>query len=177
MAAALMLAAATASAQLYLGGSIGLNREPSDNQTTFTIAPELGYNFNEQWAVGGTLDFTHLYTDGMSTNLFSIEPYARYSYFTYDRVRLFVDGGFGVGFGKSKEGDYKSDTYTVYNIGFRPGVAFDINEKAGLVAHFGFLGYQGGNDAAKESGLDVAQEKFGFDFSSMNLQLGFYINF
>ena len=101
LAIAIMLAASiSASAQLYLGGSIGLNRNTSENETNLTIAPEIGYELNSKWAIGGELAYNYKYDDGLSTNVFAIRPYARYTYYSCadNRVNLFVDGGFGLGF-------------------------------------------------------------------------------
>ncbi len=42
------------------------------------------------------------------------------------------------------------------------------------MAHFGFLGYEGVNDGAKEAGY---KEGFGLRFSGDAMSLGFYYNF
>lgn len=165
--AAMMLASVAAMAQGYVGGGIGLTYNTDAEATEFTIAPEVGYNFSEKWAAGVALEYSHI-SGGGTVNVFEIAPYARYKFFNHDRVHLFVDGGFDLAIG---DGD--GDTVFMYQIGFKPGVAFDVTERFGLVAHFGFLGYQGANDA----GSSVFPEKVGFDFSSSNLQFGFYVNF
>ncbi|MDE5567967.1 MAG: porin family protein [Muribaculaceae bacterium] len=165
------------SAQCYIGGSFGLDRNTDENTTNFTISPEVGYNLNSKWAVGGVLGYVHNYNQGLSVNAFAINPYARFTYFrsANNLVNLFVDGGFDVAFGKARyDGESLDETIIPFNIGFKPGVAFNLTEKFTLVAHFGFLGYSGGNDDAKDAGYT---EHFGFDFSSMNLNIGFYINF
>ena len=61
--ACMMLAAQTAHAQLYFGGSIGFTRTSmTDGDTTtkvsgssFKIAPEVGFQLNDKMAVGGTV--------------------------------------------------------------------------------------------------------------------------
>lgn len=174
--AALAISSIAASAQVYMGGSVGLNRNTTENQTQFTINPEVGYNISDQWAVGASISYQYRYDDGVKSNVFAFDPYARYTYFkaVENRVKLFVDGGVGLGLGKSKYEDHDSKTVAIYSIGFRPGVAFDITNRFSLVTHFGFLGFQGCNDAAETAGYD---QKFGFDFSSLNLTFGFYYNF
>lgn len=175
MAIAMVLSVA-ASAQAYVGGSFGITRNTTEDQTYFLIQPEVGYNLSDKWAVGGILDFTYNnHGEGHST-VFSIEPYARYTFFQAvdNRLRLFLDGGFGIGFGKSKIDGHSSDTVTAFEIGLKPGVSFALSERFSLVAHMGFLGYQGGNDAAKDAGID---ETFGLNLSTMNLSFGFYYNF
>lgn len=176
LGAALMLASVAASAQAYMGGSFGFDRNATDNVTKLTIAPEVGYNLNTTWAVGATLNYTHDFQQGASTDLVTLAPYARYNYYKYEKVRLFVDGCVSFGIGKSRA----DETLIVYNLGFKPGIAFDINEKFGLLAHIGFLGYQGSNGEAKEyceEDHSDYPDKFGFDFSSLNLSIGFYVNF
>ena len=45
-----MVAALSVNAQdLYMGGVFNLWRNGDANRTNFTIAPEVGYNLNEQW--------------------------------------------------------------------------------------------------------------------------------
>jgi len=173
----LAVAALGASAQdAFIGGSFGVNRDFTDNQTDVTIAPEIGYKFDSKWSAAIALAYNYNYEDGMKTNVFSLNPYARYTYFTTENnlVSLFVDGGFGIGFGKSKYEDFDGDNITVWNIGFKPGVALNLTSKFSVVAHMGFLGYEGSNDAGEAAGFN---KKFGLNFSSMNLNLGFYYNF
>ena len=44
----------TANAQVYVGGGIGFASESydGDSETVWSIMPEIGYNLNEDWAVG-----------------------------------------------------------------------------------------------------------------------------
>ena len=46
--------AMTANAQVYVGGTVGFKSLSCDgtSATSFTINPELGYNLNENWAIG-----------------------------------------------------------------------------------------------------------------------------
>lgn len=176
--AMLVIASVSASAQVYLGGSFGFNREFDENKTEFTILPEIGYNFNDAWAIGGQLGYTHTYNDGVSVNLGIVNPYARWTYFRSSNniVSLFLDGGVDLGFGaaKVKDGD-TSDTAFTYGIGIKPGISINPNEKFSIIAHLGGLGYYSGNDTAKDSG--AVTPTFGLNFSTMNLNLGFVYNF
>lgn len=153
-----------ASAQVYLGGSIGYTHQKNDDgakSDVFNIKPEIGYNFNETWALGGTIGYEWQKNVGDS---FIIEPYARYTYFRTENnlVSLFVDGGFGIGVFNPKEGD----STTIWSIGLKPGISLNFTERFSLVAHMGFLGYQD-YDTRKVYGLN-------FD---NNLSFGFYYNF
>jgi len=88
-----MVAAIAVKAQdIYVGGSFNVWRNSTGNTTSFKVAPEIGYNFNETWALGAELDYSHDYNGSLSTNAFSVAPYIRWSYYQNDAVRLFLDG-------------------------------------------------------------------------------------
>ena len=51
-----MLATIAVKAQdIYVGGSLNVWRNSTGNTTSFKVAPEVGYNFNETWALGAEL--------------------------------------------------------------------------------------------------------------------------
>lgn len=53
-----MLATIAVKAQdIYVGGSLNVWRNSTGNTTSFKVAPEVGYNFNETWALGAELDY------------------------------------------------------------------------------------------------------------------------
>ena len=51
---------------LYMGGTVGLWRNDDANTTSFKLAPEIGYNLSEQWALGVELQFNHEYKEHIS---------------------------------------------------------------------------------------------------------------
>ncbi len=175
---------------LYIGGQLGFMHESAGakaygydakfDHNTFTIVPEIGYNFNDSWAVGGTIGYTYKHWCGSKTsfNMFEISPYARWSYFrtSNNLVQLFVDGGFGIGAGAydvDVDG-YKSHTGVIWNVGFRPGIAINPTPNFSIVAHVGLLGYEGANHTAQDAGY---QSRGGLMLDSNDLTLGFYYNF
>ncbi len=170
----------------YVGGAIGFTHSEGYNSALdanatineFTILPEIGYNFNSRWAIGTTIgyDYAHFCGWDMDVHMFEFNPYARFTYFrtSNNLVQLFVDGGAGIGIGCVDYGDDDSDTAVTWNIGFRPGVAFNFTDKFSVVAHVGFLGYQGANNAAFNVGNP---RKGGISFDTRDLTLGFYFNF
>lgn len=175
----------SASAQnWYVGGSLGVGKvttgdgDDKVSTTAVSVLPEVGYNLNENWAVGTTIGVTHTSTEGHKYTAFGIAPYARYTYFRADIVSLFVDGGFGFSTGKNKYKDddveISSKSTNTFEIGFKPGVALTVNEKFGFVAHVGFLGYRGANKAAKAAG---EPEAWGLSLKGDDLSIGFYYNF
>ena len=163
----------------YLGGAVGFMHRSDRDATTneFTIKPELGYSFNDNWGIGGTIGYTYRNYAGedINLNMFSINPYARFTYFrtSNDLIALFLDGSVGFGIGSTSDGN---DTYTAttYEIGIKPGIAINITDHFSIISHLGFLGYHGANDNAKAGG---EAEYGGFNFNSNHLDIGLYYTF
>lgn len=157
----------------YAGGQLTFGRTTQSasgvKSTQVTVLPEVGYNVSDNFAVGAVAGVSYRKSGGEEKTVFKVNPYARYTYYSYDRVNLFVDGGVDLGIGRAD-----GSTAVEYGIGLRPGVSFSINDKFSLVAHVGFLGYQGGNKPAKRNG---APENWGLDLNSNNIMFGFYYNF
>lgn len=166
----------------YAGGNIGFWHESGEGKelstNEFFIQPEVGYNINSQWAVGLGIgyDLKGFCNAKTTDHFFNFDPYARFSYFrtSNNLVQLFVDGTVGFGAGvRNHDGD-SSDTALKWHVGFRPGVAFNVTDRFSIVAHLGFLGYNGANDEAKAMGY---RNEGGLKFTTNDLKLGFYFNF
>lgn len=165
LAVVLLATVAVKAQEIYVGGTLNVWRNSTENTTSFKIAPEIGYNINETWAVGAELGFAREYNNGMSVNAFSIAPYIRWSYYQNDVVRLFLDGTAGIGVVKVKDGD----TSKIGEVGFRPGVAIKLNDHFSFIAKYGFLGYQ--------RNVNTAGDSFGLALSSEDLSIGFHYEF
>jgi len=164
-----------AAKDFYVGGSFSLSRGGTPKYTYFRILPELGYNLNSKWSIAGSIGYSYKHYTGVDNNMFEIAPYVRHTYFKSGIVGLFVDGGIGVGFGKaSYKGGGSSDSSTIFSFGFEPGIALNITPSFSLVAHVGFLGYNGANDAAKAAGYS---DEWGLSFDNQHLKFGFYYSF
>lgn len=74
----------TASAQVYVGGEVGLWRNWDANHTSFSILPEVGYNLSDNWAIGTSIGYAYNYLEGNKTNAVEVAPYARYTYAKFD---------------------------------------------------------------------------------------------
>ena len=179
--AVVMFASLNANAQFYVGGSVGFGSvKPiggSDSEFTFKILPELGYQLNEQWAVGATLGYQKgamnlgsgpWTIDSQYANskgeVFLIAPYARYTAFDWDQVSLFFDGGMVFG-------SYK-DAGTYIAFGINPGLAVKLTDEISFVTHIGFLGFE--NYSPKGGGNSGST--FGLDFKN-SCSFGVYYNF
>lgn len=166
MAVIVMLGAITVKAQdIYVGGSLNLWRNSTGNTTSFKVAPEIGYNFNETWALGAELDYSHEYLEQLTANAVTIAPYIRWSYYQNNAVRLFLDGTAAIGFVKIKDGD----TTKAGQIGLRPGIAFKLNDNFSFVAKYGFLGYR--------RNINTTGDSFGLQLTSEDLSIGFHYEF
>lgn len=161
------MATLSVSAQdIYMGGAVSLWHNDDADVTSFKLAPEVGYNLSEKWALGVTLEFAHgAILEEAKVNRFAIAPYARYSFYENKIVRLFVDGGFGFSTIKPKH----QDAVNGFEIGVKPGIAIKLNQHFSLIAKCGFLGYQ---DDYSEYG-----SAFGFKFGSEDLSFGFHYEF
>ena len=177
-----LFASMAASAQVYVGGSLGFaSVKPiggGDSETTYKIVPEVGYNFSDQFAIGIALGYRKgscslgkaEYSQDVTTEVFGINPYARYSPVEWDPVKLFFDGG--IGFESLK------DMGSNFAVGIRPGVAVTLSERVSFVAHLGFLGFETFSPSGKlkDSGVTKSSSAFGLDLSN-SIDFGVYFNF
>lgn len=159
------MAALTAKSQVYVGGSLSV--WGGDDVTSFGIAPEVGYNFNDQWAVGGVIDFEHSKIGGVKTNAFAIAPYARYTFFENDLLRVFADGGFGISTVGVKG---RGDNVNGFEIGIRPGLAIKLTDHLSVLTKVGFFGYRDDYMLNSMSGG-------GFSLNGEDLSFGLYYTF
>lgn len=182
--ATLFMATISASAQFYVGGEVGFSRNVTENKTDLTIAPEVGYVFNDKWSFAGVIDYSYHFSnpghsggyDKSQLNIFEISPYARYTYASVasDRLKFFVDCGVGFGLQHKKGGD----TGFVYHLGFKPGVAYALNDHYSLVAHLGQLGWEGATDKVIDAGGMARVNKFTWNIFDWNaVSFGFYYSF
>ena len=143
-----------------------------DSEFVFKILPELGYQLNDQWAVGATLGYqkgavdigSANFNQNVTTEVFTISPYARYFAFDWDQVSLFFDGGLSFG-------SYK-DMGTYFGLGVSPGVAVKLTDEISFVTHIGFLGFEN----FSPDGGGKSSSIFGLDFKN-SCSFGVYYNF
>lgn len=173
LAAAAVIGLSAQAKDLYIGGSVGVWHNETKDETTANILPEIGYNLSDKWAIGTTIGYKYYGHSKTHNNSFVFNPYARFSYFKSGIVTLFVDGGVDMAFGRTSYNGHSGDTSAAFGIGFRPGVAVNLNQKFSLVAHLGRLGFDLGNDAAEAGGFDKG---YGLNLYN-NINFGFYYNF
>ena len=174
--AVVLFASLNASAQWYIGGSVGFGSvKPAggDSEAVFSILPEIGYNLNDKWAVGAIVGYHK--GDGISAAInsnsqinlieeFIINPYARYSAITWDPVTLFFDGSLAF--------DSVIDRGTRFGLGVKPGIAIALTDHISFVTHLGFVGF----DTFSPKGGGGSSTSVGVDFRN-NCTFGVYYNF
>ena len=178
MTLAAVAVAATMNAQVYVGGSLGFETTSHDGNTntSFKLLPEIGYNLDDNWAVGIAFGYSENKDTEEVGNVevsvknkkFIINPYARYTFAKFDKVNVFVDGGL-----EYAHYDNHGSKNNSFGIGVRPGVAVNLNDKLSFVSHIGWLGYKNSKDDYDGA---KAANTFGIDLSS-NVSFGLYYNF
>ena len=153
----------SAHAQVWLGGS--LNAQFTKDAKMFSIAPDVGYCFSETpFSIACAIEYTGLiqhdegYTHGLT-----ISPYFRYDICTLEeRFGLFVD----------LVADIDALGFRFFDVGFAPGVSFNLTEHWSAEFSYGFLGYT----RVQLPEQDV-EHSFGLDFKTATAEFGIYYNF
>ncbi len=174
MTLAAAIIAVSASAQVYVGGNVGISSVKlgdADAETSYKFLPEVGYNINDNWAVGMSLGWakgTPVTIENVNAlaETFEVNPYVRFTPFHTQYINVFFDGGLGY---KKFNRNLGSD----WSIGIRPGVAVNLNQHFSFVAHVGFLGYKW-HDPKGDAKNSSA---WGVDLDGNNVTFGLYYNF
>ena len=168
-------AAVSMNAQVYVGGSVAFEAWSSQklagdkSETVFKLMPEIGYNINNEWAIGTVIGYQNDKfngVNGVSESAFTIAPYARYTFSKLGKVNLFVDGG--VGFTSASKADW-----TELSIGFMPGLAVNLTDNLSFVSHLGFIGYDQYNPDGDDNNISM----FGLRLDATDITFGLYYNF
>ena len=139
MTLAAVAVAATMNAQVWAGGSLGFstkhNNGAENNTKTFSIKPEVGYNLDDNFAVAIALGYEHQTpATSASTNKWSINPYARYTFAKAGNFSAFLDGGLKYTTAHTQGAENNNNTFGIY---VNPGIAYNLSDKVTLAAHFG----------------------------------------
>ncbi len=159
----------TAQAQVFVGGGVGFNSvkvtENADATKTFSIMPEVGYNFNDQWTAGVNLGFTSVKAgDADATNAFGAGVYGRYHFCQAGNLKLFAEVG-------ADFTTYNNDGGNNFSVALRPGLTYSLTDNWSITAKTGVLGYS--KDSDKRGGGSA----FGVGVDNSDLQFSLYYNF
>lgn len=167
----LAVAATSANAQFYLGGTLQLgtqNVKVGDadgvSTTTFGILPEIGYNITDVFAIGAELGFNTSKTeDYKALNVWGVGPYVRANFAELgNNVKLFADAFFAYEW--ASQGDADTDGFEV---GLRPGINVALNDNWGLIGKMTLFSYSKYDETKTTS----------FKFAPTSVQLGVVYNF
>ena len=171
MTLAAAFVAVSMSAQVYVGGTANLNTHGSDSKS-YTIAPEIGYQMDDQLGVGIKLGYGYTKNDpAPSKSTISVNPYLRYNFVEIGKVKVFVDGG--VYFSTSKVKDADADNN--FGINVVPGISYNITDKISIAAHANSI-FRWDVDAPAHSTCTNNIELLN-DFGVNTFRFGFYYNF
>ena len=166
MSMAAMVVAISASAQVYVGGGMGLASQKvgdSDSKLSYKLVPEIGYQFNNKWDAGIEVgiqkgEVCKISPVGDATT-FTIAPYVRYAAVESKVVDLFFEGTIGYGSVSKGGGDF-------YEVGIKPGLAVKLSDHVNFITKVGFLGYRGYSpdhgDNSSTFGLNVDASNISF---------------
>ena len=153
----------TAQAQLWLGGSV--SAQFGKEAKTFSIAPDMGYYFADTpFSVACAVAYEGSFLNGEGyTHDLTVSPYFRYNLCTLEeRFSFFID----------LAADIEALSFSFFNIGFSPGVSFNISDHWSAEFSYGFLGYQWERDDD-----NAASHSFELDFKTAAAEFGIYYSF
>ncbi len=163
----------SASAQVFVGGSVGFGLTTGNNtattagisvetkdatNTSFQISPNVGYQFSDNFLIGGrllySLSSSKAYTPDTKSlsNGFNIAPYARYRFFEAKGFGFWGEANVCVGFSgttkKTTAGDTEVSTKSSsisWALNVLPVITYSFNEHFTFEASVGCLnlGYKG----------------------------------
>lgn len=166
---------------VLVAGTVGFSSQKTSNsgvnstQNSFSLFPKIGYQFTDNWTVGGEAGVSFQKSEYSSVenkvNGYSVGAFVRYSKPLSDLFLIYAD--LGMGYGGLKEtyvNDFNTPTTTINKSnGFYGSIApaLAINIKKGFCLNFGFGGisynarkYDSGN---KVNGFNF---NFGQSFSA-----------
>lgn len=135
--AVMAVATLTASAQVYVAGafdlgvnSVKLGDADAVSTTNFSLSPEVGYNFNEMWAVGAELGFGVSKTDDVDAiTSWRVSPYVRCTFGELGSgVKMFAEAYYAHKWYSQDSADWNG-----WGVGVRPGVSVALGSKWSLV--------------------------------------------
>ncbi|KIC04040.1 outer membrane beta-barrel protein [Flavobacterium sp. AJR] len=159
---------------ILVGGNISYTSEKSEfkfseeKTNTFSFSPKVGYQFNDNWTVGGEFTVASSNEDNgiveEKNNAFKIGAFVRYSVPLSQTFSVFAD--MGAGFQNAKNKVYgpgnaysKSKADGMY-VGVTPALFINMKNGFGLNFNIGGLGYE--TLSYDNNGPDVS--KFFFNF-------------
>jgi len=183
----------TADAQLYVSGSFNFkinvdeddygSNITSDKIRYFSIAPDVGYYFRDNMAVGVSVEFgagkvidTSDDREGTSMSI-TLAPYFRYDFVGNDKLALGIMASPFLDFSNSKSDGVATNKYTSFGVRLTPVLNYKFNGHWSAMCRFGSAYYShfkrknvGGSNSDFVSNifmanLDLSSLYFGFMYT------------
>ena len=148
LAVSLFFCSTNASAQDYVGGSVSFisnstyltTADTKSNTFTFSIAPDLGWELGEKWAVGirPTLGIGRSMNGLLDSRTLTlgVNPYARYNFLNINRFGFWAEGGSELTFSQISRTDGGNNPHknkmTDYGIRILPVLTYQIGNHVSL---------------------------------------------
>jgi hypothetical protein len=132
-------------AQIYVGGSLSLGAsstkpEVGEDRTnsSFTLAPEVGYRLSPDFEVGASLTIANSTTDDGTTevksNSWALSPYARYSFIEFGKFSIWGQAGLSL-----SGGEANAQKSTSFGLNIQPVLKYNLSDKFDLLTNLNFL--------------------------------------
>ena len=142
----LVIASMSASAQVYLGGSLGFSTKAKGS--SFYVTPELGYAINDMWSVGAYMNVEGSGGQALKwTATWDVNPYVRYTFLNTRIVSCFLDGKMGF---STRNGARELD------FGICPGVKVALGNNWKLMSRLGYFGWTNAGNGKYALSADLA---------------------
>ncbi len=182
----LLAVAVSMPAKIWIGGSLSINTSNTslgsynlDANNSIEVSPEIGYVLSGKWALGLRIGYAH-YDNAETTmidqtvagqsNQFSVSPFVRYTFHRAGSFSFYADGS--VDYLSTSKSGYDSNMNTL-GAAVCPGMNYAINDRLGLTAHLGSLGYQ--HSWMKDRGIKLKNDAFNFNIFG-SFAFGVYVN-
>ena len=153
-AVAVLATSLTASAQLWVGGSLNFDnsKEWDENKasTSWGISPKIGYALDDALEVGlgfgiRGASFENNAETKSSQLSFSVAPFVRYTFFSDGNFSLFVEGNVSYAYNSDKEepkvGETSKTNDWEFGVNILPGFKYTLTDHFALVGTIGSLSY------------------------------------
>lgn len=162
---------------MWIGGSASYyntNVKDTSTRTSWEIAPEFGFNVNENWDLGVQVAYGKGQNEAVvigdlaspidDVETIGVAPFARYKLMEVGSFNVYAKGSIFYKNSKLKESDVKVDSYGITIV---PVVEYMINDAWSISAilNFAELGYT----HAKADQNDVEGDEFGFNVNDGNI--------
>lgn len=131
--ALLALFALPVHARWFIGGNAAMWYDTEPELFTFTLLPEVGYEFNEKCAFGGQVGFTVAAQGAYSAGAGVIAPFFRYTFWSNDIVAFDLRATLGFSFSNVL---VASEASVSPYVRFTPHEHFDVYLKLGSAGFF-----------------------------------------